>query len=501
MAAKLKQDKFDHHGDSLPKDILAQTRKDSGEIVGFEVRWYEFDDDGIKHRPGKSFSARAHGSLDAALGAAREYQDGIAPLLAVGGFVPRPDAWCTRTLNDILKEWIVNHAPEVSYDYAQGLIKRWGRDVEPRSLARMSLERISADPGAFVRFADELVAAGFSPWRRYEVLKDVRAVTLWGRRRHPAALTINPEGLIELPKLKRTRLAYAADAIAVERLIEAVLDRPARDDLLPLRDAAFIAAIGFSVATRPNEWRESATWDSLFPPNDVSGIGSVAMQKERGRSREEVVSGLKSGAHGALLFANAYDRIAIYRTALEERFGPQPGYGLIFQVIGPDGPEWLSDPEGGLPVPVAMSKNAYNHWVKRVFHPAREVAAQAPDTPPGVLTMAFYDLRHTAISMALHSTLVMTPHGMNLHSLASYSGHDIRTLEKYYRHIIARYLGQPAIDMPAECRAARHQVEHDPFIVSERVGPQRELQRRNRARREARSISGDRSPESELIAA
>jgi hypothetical protein len=175
----------------------------------------------------------------------------------------------------------------------------------------------------------------------------------WGRRRHPDALTINPEGLIELPRLKRTRLAYAIDATTVERLIEAVVDRrPARDDLLPLRDAAFIGAMGFSIATRPKEWRESATWDNLFPPNDVSGIGSIVLQMDRGRGREEVVSGLKNGAHVALLFANA---------------------------------------------------------------------------------------------------------------LASYSGHDVKTLETYYRHIIERYMGQSAIDMPDESRAARAQVGGDPF--------------------------------------
>jgi hypothetical protein len=133
-------------------------------MVGFRLRWYEVDDDGSKRRPGKSFSARTYKSLDAALETAREYQDEIAPLLELGGLVPRPDARCTRTANDILQEWIVHHAPEVSYDYAQGLIKRWGRDVESRRLDRMSLERISADPGAFARFGDELVAAGFKAW-------------------------------------------------------------------------------------------------------------------------------------------------------------------------------------------------------------------------------------------------------------------------------------------------------------------------------------------------
>jgi hypothetical protein len=35
-----------------------------------------------------------------------------------------------------------------------------------------------------------------------------------------------------------------------------------------------------------------------------------------------------------------------------------------------------------------------------------------------------YELRHTAISTSLHSTLVMTKDGMNLRTLASVLGHS-----------------------------------------------------------------------------
>jgi hypothetical protein len=78
--------------------------------------------------------------------------------------------------------------------------------------------------------------------------------------------------------------------------------------------------------------------------------------------------------------------------------------------------------------------------------------------------MTFYDCRHTAISMALHSTLVIGPMGMNLHPLAAIAGHNIRTLEDYYRHIIARYIGKPPIDLEEECARARAQVEDHPFL-------------------------------------
>ncbi len=81
--------------------------------------------------------------------------------------------------------------------------------------------------------------------------------------------------------------------------------------------------------------------------------------------------------------------------------------------------------------------------------------------------MVFYDLRHTSISMALHSTLVVTPHGMNLHPLAGWAGHDIQTLQRYYAHFIARYQGKKPIDLEEECARARAQVEAKPFKPAE----------------------------------
>ena len=58
--------------------------------------------------------------------------------------------------------------------------------------------------------------------------------------------------------------------------------------------------------------------------------------------------------------------------------------------------------------------------------PGAQGGGQAPDTEDWISALTFYELRHTAISTALHSTLVMTKDGMNLHALASYAGHDVR---------------------------------------------------------------------------
>ena len=89
--------------------------------------------------------------------------------------------------------------------------------------------------------------------------------------------------------------------------------------------------------------------------------------------------------------------------------------------------------------------------------------------------LTFYELRHSAISTALHSTLVMSKGGMNLHTLASYAGHDVQTMQRHYSHVIARFRNAPPIDLEAECAAARQKVNAEPFTPAvNRPGPQRE---------------------------
>ena len=119
---------------------------------------------------------------------------------------------------------------------------------------------------------------------------------------------------------------------------------------------------------------------------------------------------------------------------------------------------WPSSPsplwyEDGFPV--EWSEDHYKRWTARVWRPARKVAAKAPDTEDWISALTFYELRHTAISTALHSTLVMTKDGMNLHTLASYAGHDVQTMQRYYSHVIARYRNRKPIDLDAACNAAQ----------------------------------------------
>lgn len=481
MATPIRETKIDHHGNELPEDVFACVRRDNGTIISYKVRWREEDEDGILRHPSKSFSARKCGSLDRALEAATTFLEGAQEAVRVDGSVARPDTAAAMTIGEVFKEWVVDHGPELQDETAEGVVRLWDREIATRSIVRVRVDRLCQDPSIITRFQNALKKEGMGAAKRREVLKWLRAVLRWFRKQHPKALTIELSGVFDLPRYKKTQLAYAADAVGLERLIEAVLNRPARDDLLPLRDAAFLAALGFTVASRPSEWRRSVGWDDLFAPPTSDDLGTVELQQTNLEGEADAVSGLKTGAHVALMLPNAWDRIRRYREALEERYGPQPGNGLVFQILGDEGPVWISPLGGGEPVPLAMSKDDYNRWVARVWRPARGVAAQAPDVPRGLKEMRFYDNRHTAISMALHSTLVVGPHGMNLHPLSQWAAHDIQTLQRYYAHIIARYHGQPPIDIVEEGKRARQQVEAEPFN-GDWVGAQREAQRRRRSR-------------------
>jgi len=474
MAAKLVEINVDHHGNQLPAGVYGLVDPD-GRLVSYKIRWREEDEDGVPRQPSKSFSLRKLGSADRALEAAIGYLQAAVETVRVDGAVARPDGAAGMSVEELFREWIAKHGAELSEGYGKKVVRYWDNDIAGHSIARVRLARLAEDPSIITRFHDKLIEEGMGAAKRREVLKTLRAVLRWGKARHPKVLSFEMEGLFKLPGQKKTRLAYAADAYGLERIIEAVLGRAKRDDLLPTRDAAFVAAMGFTVAARPSEWLHSATWTDLHEH-------SVELQRAADAGEESDI-GLKTGARAALLLSSASSRIDGYRQALEKRHGPQPDDALVFQKLDEDGPMWDVDPDTGDRTPVAWDDDDYKRWTARVWRPAREVAAKAPSAPNGLAKMTFYDCRHTAISMALHSTLVVGPHGMNLHNLAGWAGHDIQTLQRYYAHFIARYQGKDPIDLEAECEEARERVAAEPFTPPKKpAGPQRGAQRRRRAR-------------------
>lgn len=93
---------------------------------------------------------------------------------------------------------------------------------------------------------------------------------------------------------------------------------------------------------------------------------------------------------------------------------------------------------------------------------AGRFAARAPDAPPGLATMKLYDGRHTAISMALHSTLVMRPAGMNLHPQAAMAGHSIQTSRAATATSSSATSASRRSTLEGECAEARRRVEETP---------------------------------------
>ncbi len=452
MATRLSESRVDHDGEPLPEGVYALLNP-QGEVVSYKVRWREQDQNGVEHQRSKSFSRRALRSLDKARAAAINHREGVLEIVRAGDAVARSEPAARLTLGELFKEWIAHHAAHNTGErYAKDSIRTWDKHIEPR-LGRVKLGAIETDPGIIVRFDDDLHEAGLAISARRASLALLRAVLRWGRRRYPRVLVTDVSGLFKVPSYKRRRLFRAADPIAVERIIEAVLNRPHRDPLGPIRDAALVAAMGFTVAARPSEWLVSVTWADV----GEHAVQLQAVQNALGKD-SEVEVGLKTGARAALLLPNAYDRLMAYRQALEARFGEQPDNALVFQVLSKQGPLWYEDG-----FPVEWSADHYYRWTARVWRPARKVAAKAPDTEDWIAGLTFYELRHTAISTALHSTLVMTKDGMNLHTLASYAGHDVQTMQRYYSHVIARYRNAQPIDLEAECKAARQKVKAEPF--------------------------------------
>jgi len=481
MPAKLTESRLDHRGESLPKGVYAVVNP-QGEAVSYKARWREPDGDGVLRQRSRSFSPTEYGSLERARAAAIAQRQSALEIVKAGDTVLRADAAARLTLGELFKQWITHHAaPNTGERYARDAVRTWDRHIEPR-IGRVRLAAIADDPGIVVRFHEDLQGAGLAISARRGALVLLRAVLRWGRRRHPRVLTLDVAGLFQLPSAKRRRLIRPAEPLAIERIIEAVLNRRHRDPLGPVRDAALVAAMGFTIAARPSEWLGSATWGDVRERT----IELQAARNERGEDSDAEV-GLKTGARVALLLPNTRDRLLSYREALEGRYGPQPDHGLVFQALSRQGPLWYEDG-----FPVAWSEDYYNRWTARVWRPARRVAAQAPDTADWISDLTFYELRHSAISTALHSTLVMTRDGMNLHTLAAYAGHDVQTLQRYYAHVIARYRDTRPINLEAECAKARRHVCARPFRPSGQApGPQRAAQRRRRAR--ARAAQGSAS--------
>jgi hypothetical protein len=300
-------------------------------------------------------------------------RESAVAIVKAGETVRRSEKAARLTLGELFKEWIANHAAHNTGErYVRDSVQTLDKHIEPR-LGRVRLAVVDRDPGIVVRFHEERQDAGLAISARRAALKLLRAVLRWGRRRHPRTLSTDFPGLFQVPSHKRRRLIRGADPLAVERIIEAVLGRPHRQPLLPVRDAALVAAMGFTVAARPSEWLRSVTWADVR----AHTVELQAVQNELGEESEVEVA-LKTGARAALLLPNAHDRVLAYREALEARHGAQPDRALVFQLLSKEGPVWYEDG-----FPVEWSDDQYNRWLARVWRPARGWRRRRPTRRTG----------------------------------------------------------------------------------------------------------------------
>jgi hypothetical protein len=462
-------------GEDLPNGIWAKYGA-GGELIGFKVKWRE--------RTGPSTSSqRAHTVRVAqpvrwrvALREALRYQRAALAIADRGEAVTRSGMSERVTLDELFTSWLRRYAGrELSARYVRESARLWGSHVSAMRLGEdgarcfgdLTIREVIDQPGWLVAYQEALEATGAGDASVRKILFLVRGVLERGQRWHPDVLIRNPAvSMFEMPTGKRRRLVRAPSLIAAHRVREAILNRRARDPLRPVIEAALVAAMAETIALRPSELLHSVRWEDLHDRSLWIQRAEPILDQV-----DDAEPGLKTGARSTLLLPTARDELLGLRAAIERRYGRQAGHGLIFQKIGSQGPLWTAAGE-----PVPWSLDDYKRFTERVYRPARRTAARAEDVPAWVARMRFYDLRHGAVSLALHG-------GMSQHELSRYSGHSEKTLNDIYAHVIKEYEGRERVDMSQEALRARAHVAERPHRAVASVGPQTGQQRRRRMRR------------------
>ena len=458
-------------GSGLPSGVWGRYRADD-EITGFKVKWRERGRPGVYYQRSHTINATPNRWKSALAEAERSLRlaQGIAQR---GEQVERASRLDTVTLDELFEAWVHRYASRhLSPRYVTDCARLWGREVSPvvlgedgtRSFGDLTLREIIQQPAWLVAYQEVLDATGLGDASRRKILFLIRGVLERGQRWYPQTLTRNPaRSMFEMPSGKRRRMVRAPSLVAVHRIREAILGRPARDPVRPLIEAALVATMAEAIALRPSEILHSARWEDLHEQ-------TLWIQRSERLVDGDDETGLKTGARATLILPTARQELLDLRKAIERRFGVQPGHGLIFQQVSSSGPLWTADGE-----PVPWTLDDYKRFTERVYRPARAAASAAKDVPEWVARMRFYDLRHGAVSLALHG-------GMPQHELSRYSGHSEKTLNDVYAHLIKEYEGRPSVEMAAEARAARSQVAARPHTAQRPAGPQRAQQRRRRAK-------------------
>lgn len=367
-----------------------------------------------------------------------------------------------RTLDELAVEWSAEAEDRVTAKHLREMVRLWDKHVHPY-IGHRTLAEVAADNAIFTRYQRDMAKGDrrqglpslTDPSAQRKVLYLLRGVMARARREYPQALPVDPTaGMFRMPSARPERRSRPLPTIAVERVREAMLSRRSRSELYPLRDATLVAALSGIVAVRPSELL-AVTWDD---------VGETTVQLRRSAAGGSIRSGTKTFARAARLLAPVAEDFRAWRAAVEARYGPQPGHGLIFQWIGADGPVWNHDD-----TPAPWPEHEWSRWGQRVWRPATRVAARLDYSLLWLTGAVPYDLRHTAVSLAVRSDAGVLLRGsadgtrIDSGTIAHWAGHTQQELSRTYQHVFSEYATLGVLDPAALIVEARQLIAAEPF--------------------------------------
>ncbi len=291
--------------------------------------------------------------------------------------------------------WPAHVVPNLERATRESYAWTWNRHIGPE-LGGYPLREITAP--IVRRWQDELIAAGVGR----QAVRRAKAVlqSCLSRAVDEGVIQGNPAKSVRPPKLEQKPRVRAIGPGDVERL---------RAALSP-RDAVLVSVLAY-VGLRPGE-ALALRW---------SDVGERTLLIERANDDGRPKRTKTGQARSARLMAPVRADLRAWRLA-----SGRPGdHELVFP-----------KPAGG-----AWREADWRNWGRRVFRPAAR--ALELDIRP-------YDLRHAAVSLALHE-------GRSVVEVAAWLGHSPATALTTYAHVVEELRDSPQIDAEEAIRQARAQ--------------------------------------------
>jgi hypothetical protein len=445
-----------------PLQGIYPNHRPDGSVFSWTVRWREPTGDrdpmGRRRYTNRSRSRKRPEEAVALWQRVRELRenDQVPSAASIAAAISR------RTLDELSVEWNAEAEDRVTAKHLREMARLWDNHVSPY-IGHRTLAEVAADNAIFTRYQRDMakgdrrqgLPALTDPSSQRKVLYLLRGVMARARREYPQALPADPTaGMFRMPSSRPERRPRPLDAIAVERVREAMLSRRSRSDLYPLRDATLVAGLSGVVATRPSELL-AVTWDD---------VGETTVQLRYSAAGGSIRSGTKTFPRAARLLAPVAEDFTRWRAAVEDHYGPQPGHGLVFQRTNAEGPMWDRDHK-----PQPWPEHQWSRWGQRIWRPATRVAARSDHSLLWLTKAVPYDLRHTAVSLAVRSDagvlLRGSPDGSRIDSgtIAHWAGHTQQELSRTYQHVFDEYATLGVLDPAALIVEARARVAAEPF--------------------------------------